>query len=131
MIYLGIAPTGHRNIFMCLPNNSVFTSAHAEFDENLFPKYQNKTRQRQALTKPNIPSLPTGPLGAAEDNDLITYQPPIPLPARQNNQNDNIIGDNQKVCTPVHSQNQLPLTQDEDTVPQKEENLPQPKCNPP
>jgi len=37
MIYIGIVPRDHGNIFMRLPENVVFTSAHADFNENLFP----------------------------------------------------------------------------------------------
>jgi len=37
MIYIGIALGGHKNIFMCSPGNVIFTAAHIEFIEKLFP----------------------------------------------------------------------------------------------
>ena len=37
MMYIGIVPGDHGNIFMCLPENVVFASAYADFNENLFP----------------------------------------------------------------------------------------------
>ncbi|THU91201.1 hypothetical protein K435DRAFT_674587, partial [Dendrothele bispora CBS 962.96] len=42
MVYLGVAPGGHGNCFMRLPNNVVFTLAHAIFEETVFPKCEKR-----------------------------------------------------------------------------------------
>jgi len=78
IIYIGIAPGKHRNIFnifMHLPGNIVFTATHAIFDEILFPCCQNKRQQPQALNKPNKMPLPPPilPLGPNNDEDLNTH----------------------------------------------------------
>jgi len=51
IIYLGIASEGHGNLFMHLLGNIVFTSAHAEFSEKLFPCCRATIKQK--LPDPN------------------------------------------------------------------------------
>ena len=77
MIYLGVAPGEHGNIFMRLPNNVLYTSAHALFDESMFPKRAEKNKR--ILTK--LPDLnPDAPSGL--DDDEEPRRPPQPLPAK-------------------------------------------------
>jgi len=44
--YIGIASGEHRNIFMYLSRNVVFTAIHTNFDEKLFSYYCTKNRQQ-------------------------------------------------------------------------------------
>lgn len=70
MIYLGAAPGGHGNIFMRMPNNVVYTSAHAIFDETLFPR-------RSKMTKRSLNRLPNelADIPAGLDDDEEPRQP--------------------------------------------------------
>lgn len=66
MTYIGFAPGGHGFRFMRSPNNVVFTSAHALFDEQMFPKCPDH-RQRRSFTRlredaPKSNPIPSGPL---------------------------------------------------------------------
>jgi len=101
MIYIGIAPEKHGNIFMRSLGNIVFTAAYAIFDETLFLCCQNKIRQPQALNKPNKTSLPLPILSSGPDNDkdLNTCQPP-PISLKRNNRNGTT-GDDQQVHRPI------------------------------
>jgi len=71
IIYIGIASEGYENIFMHSSGNVVFTAAHAEFIENLFPHCTMRNRQQQRLPDSNnqIPSPRNS--SELEDNDLI------------------------------------------------------------
>ncbi|KAI0065648.1 hypothetical protein BV25DRAFT_1798625, partial [Artomyces pyxidatus] len=55
MTYLGVAPGGHGDRFMRSPNNVVFTSAHALFDENMFPKCAKETKRRTTRLPNSVP----------------------------------------------------------------------------
>jgi len=93
---------GYRNIFIHLPTNVVFTSAHVDFDETLFPRCLNKSRWTQEDKAENLKNSPTIPIGL--DNDEIFYHQLFkPLPARKNNNNNNTTGDDQWAHLPVHS----------------------------
>ncbi len=71
MIYLGVAPGDHGNIFMCLPNNVLYTSAHALFDESMCPKCAD--RNKRLLT--HLPDVnPDAPLGS-DDEEEPHYAP--------------------------------------------------------
>ncbi|KAI0326912.1 hypothetical protein GY45DRAFT_1378894, partial [Cubamyces sp. BRFM 1775] len=55
MVYIGVAPGGHGFRFMQSPNNVIFTSAHALFDKNMFPKCptnQRSTHERRVPVRP-------------------------------------------------------------------------------
>jgi len=45
MVFLGMHSKGKGYIFMCGPNNIVFSAAHATFNESLFPRYSKRTLQ--------------------------------------------------------------------------------------
>ena len=55
MIYLGVAPRNTSNfLFMQSPNNILFTSAHALFDESCYPYYASScTCPTAQLVPPN------------------------------------------------------------------------------
>ncbi|THU80273.1 hypothetical protein K435DRAFT_607398, partial [Dendrothele bispora CBS 962.96] len=74
MVYLGVAPGGHGNRFMRLPNNVVFTLAHAIFEETVFPKCEKHGQEDTQDDGPAAPSPPPSPL--AEEPEL--EQPPAP-----------------------------------------------------
>ena len=70
MIYLGIAPGNEHNlIFMC-PNNSLHTSAHAIFDENLFPCYSGARPHKSISDKPSHPHQHPSKEAPASNDDL-------------------------------------------------------------
>ena len=72
IIYLGIISGGHGNLFMHLLGNIVFTSAHVEFNEKLFPCCKATIKQR--LLNPNIQLPYLKNLSELKsDNDLL-YQ---------------------------------------------------------
>jgi len=102
MIYLGSVLGGHGNTFMHLPMNIVFTSAHADFDEMMFPRCSNKSRQSQTnkpISQDIPPTIPT----ELDDNDVLPHQLPEPSPARKNNDSDDTAGNNQQVHSSVYS----------------------------
>ncbi|WP_243902834.1 hypothetical protein, partial [Aetokthonos hydrillicola] len=87
MIYLGVAPGGYGSRFMRSPNNTVFTSSQALFDEKLFPKGPESTkRQHTRLHKApeppheaqNDPQGPPFPPSQDDDDDDFYHQPPPP-----------------------------------------------------
>ena len=91
MVYLGIAPGGHGNRFMRAPNNVVFTSAHAIFEEAYFPKCEKRPLGSRRLPvtatdedeeRPdNLPpdSIPD------DDDDFISRPPHGPSKKGQDN----------------------------------------------
>ena len=114
MIYLGVAPGGLGNTFMHLPNNSVFTAAHAEFDKLLFPKCRNKARQRQALTEPVTQTQPPYNLPRLDrDNDIPFCQLPRPPLHRQNNDQNDTVDDNRQMHQSTNSYSLLPSIREE------------------
>jgi hypothetical protein len=55
MIYLGVsARSEHNYLFMC-PNNTLHTSAHAIFNEHLFPKYSGAWPHKPVSYAPHKP----------------------------------------------------------------------------
>ena len=73
MVYIGVAPGNESNfLFMRSPNNVLFTSAHALFDEACFPHCAKPTcMQPTAQITPPIAGErePLRPLPPADDND--------------------------------------------------------------
>ena len=56
MIYLGVAPGNLDNyLFMRLPNNVLFTSTQAIFDERLFPRDKESMAQRYKPAELPVP----------------------------------------------------------------------------
>ena len=53
MIYLGIAPGNECNLIFMHPNNSLHTSAHAIFNENLFPCCSGAQPHKPISDKPS------------------------------------------------------------------------------
>jgi len=79
MTYTSIAPRDHGNIFMCSPENVVFTSAHADFNENLFPWYLANKKQDQIPSRSAKTSLLNSD-GPSDDNKDIYHYTPYPSP---------------------------------------------------
>ena len=129
MIYIGIAPGKHGNIFMCLPNNIVFTFVHADFNESLFPRCSNRFRQPQIPLESNTLPSPN-PLGSNND-DLLNRQTPNPSHARKQLPDNGIGDDNHQAQPPVQNQSHPPSNRDEDERQQIEYMLSLPRCNPP
>ena len=76
MVYIGVAPGNEQNyLFMCSPNNIIFTVAHALFDKLHFPKCAQRTsagpeshnRTDRQPTPEDIVRLPP-PSGDSDDN---------------------------------------------------------------
>ena len=76
MIYLGIALEEHRNLFMCLPENIVFTSTHADFDEKSFPCCKDTKQQNWILPDPKQSPSPQSLSELNDDDDLPHYLSP-------------------------------------------------------
>ncbi|EIN03291.1 hypothetical protein PUNSTDRAFT_23416, partial [Punctularia strigosozonata HHB-11173 SS5] len=69
MIYIGVADGMETNFkFMRLPNNVIFTSAHALFDETLFPKCAKQKQTKNTRIG--------GP--RSKDTNHPSGQPPVP-----------------------------------------------------
>jgi len=96
MIYLGIVSGEHGNLFMHLPENIVFTSAHADFDEKSFSHYKDTKQQNRILLDPKqSPSLQSlSELN--DDDDLPHYLPPKSPQHRRNYSDNGTINDNQQ-----------------------------------
>ena len=77
MVFLGMHSGGKGYIFMCGPNNVIFSAAHATFNESLFPRCPKKTLQNNTrLQEVAPPVAPCGgdnchcpPLGMEDDDD--------------------------------------------------------------
>ncbi|CDO75026.1 hypothetical protein BN946_scf184640.g1 [Trametes cinnabarina] len=86
MVYLGVAPGGHGFRFMRSPNNVIFTSTHALFDETMFPKCPTNKRRRTSRLDNELEedpsdqesSIPSGP----DDDDDEPRRPPQNLPPK-------------------------------------------------
>jgi len=86
MVYLGVAPGGHGDLFMRSPNNTVFTAAHALFDEGIFPRCPKFTKPREStqLRRPFSEQQDPHPYAylPGQDDDDIPHHPPT-LPERR------------------------------------------------
>ena len=92
MVYIGVAPGNESNfLFMRSPNNVIFTSAHALFDEACFPHCAKPTcTQPTAQVAPPITGEcePIRPPPPADDDDYRPRSPaacppsPPPVPPR-------------------------------------------------
>ena len=71
MMYIGIVPGDHGNIFMCLPENMVFTSVHVNFNKNLFLQCPTNKKQDQIPSRPA--KTPLLNLDSPSDNDEDVY----------------------------------------------------------
>ncbi|EIM79808.1 uncharacterized protein STEHIDRAFT_34190, partial [Stereum hirsutum FP-91666 SS1] len=71
MTYLGTSDGGHGNIFMW-ENNSMFTAAHALFDENLFPRCSESNRHKSNRLPRRKDPQPTIP--PDDDGDVPPHQ---------------------------------------------------------
>lgn len=87
MTYIGVAPGGHGDRFMRSPNNTIFTSSQALFDETLFPKCpeSNKRQNTRLHNAPKPPSTkkrddperpPSHPSHDDDENDDFNNRPP-------------------------------------------------------
>ncbi|KAI0314291.1 hypothetical protein OF83DRAFT_1064095 [Amylostereum chailletii] len=84
MTYLGIAPGGHGNIFLRTPNNTVFTSAHALFDETLFPKCPTATKHCSTQLPSNAPGTEqTEDIPLIDDDDNTSNNHPLIQPSER------------------------------------------------
>ena len=92
MVYIGVAPGGHGFRFMRSPNNIIFTSAHALFDEKMFPKCPTNQRRRTSrIDDPedenpsdHEPTVPSG----SDDDDEPRHPPHQPFERRQEQEHD-------------------------------------------
>ncbi|KAI0055097.1 hypothetical protein BV25DRAFT_1789644, partial [Artomyces pyxidatus] len=92
MTYLGVAPGGHGDRFMRSPNNVVFTSAHALFDENMFPKCAKEMKRRTTWLPNSAPDSndePDVPHPLDDDDDFPSSSPPNPSKRDPPPSNDN------------------------------------------
>jgi len=113
MIYLGIASEEHGNLFMRLPGNIVFTSAHADFDEKSFPRCKDTKQQNQILPDPKQ-SPPSQSLSELDDDDDLPHYLPPKSPQHRRNYSDNgTVDDDQQAQPPVQIPSQLHLNRDE------------------
>ncbi|KAI0310561.1 hypothetical protein OF83DRAFT_1070327 [Amylostereum chailletii] len=84
MTYLGIAPGGHGNIFMCAPNDTVFISAHVLFDKILFPKCPTATNHCSTWLSSNVPGIEqTEDIPLIDDNDNTSNNCPLIQPSKR------------------------------------------------
>ncbi|KAL7284517.1 hypothetical protein ACG7TL_001808 [Trametes sanguinea] len=92
MVYIGVAPGGHGFRFMRSPNNVIFTSAYALFDETMFPKCPTNQRRRTSRLEDEPEenpsdqesSIPSG--NDDDDEDQPPRHPPQNLPERRQEQ---------------------------------------------
>ncbi|KAL7284806.1 hypothetical protein ACG7TL_002116 [Trametes sanguinea] len=92
MVYIGVAPGGHGFRFMRSPNNVIFTSAYALFDETMFPKCPTNQRRRTSRLEDEPEenpsdqesSIPSG--NDDDDEDQLPRHPPQNLPERRQEQ---------------------------------------------
>ncbi|KAI9066891.1 hypothetical protein FKP32DRAFT_1703571, partial [Trametes sanguinea] len=87
MVYIGVAPGGHGFRFMRTPNNVIFTSAHALFDETMFPKCPANKRRRTSRLDDEPEDDPSDhessiPSGYDDDDDDEPRRPPQHLPPK-------------------------------------------------
>ena len=120
MIYIGIAPGDHENIFMHLPENIVFTSVHVNFNKNLFFQCPANKKQGQ------IPSRPTKtPLlnldGPSDDNEDVYHYTPYSSLNRKYEKDQDRPNDNQCPHTTAQVPDPLLLIQDKKEHYQMEE----------
>jgi len=100
MIYLRIVSEEHRNLFMHLLGNIIFTSAHAKFNKKPFSCCRTTAKQR--LPDPNIqPPYSKNLLELESDDDLLYYQPPTTSLNRKTNNDKGTANDNQQAYLPV------------------------------
>lgn len=83
MTYLGPAPGGHGNLFMRSPNDVVFTSAHALFDEAMFPKCSTQKRKWNVRIGDIPPPNDQNYVPDKDDDDKHRRPPPNKLPERR------------------------------------------------
>ena len=81
MTYLGNAPGGKGWKFMHIPNNIIFTSAHATFDETLFPKCPLAIRRQNTRVHSPAPNplraLCLGPSTCGKGKKHCHCPPPV------------------------------------------------------
>ena len=116
-------------IYSCAYQTTVFTSAHADFNESLFPCCSNRFRQPQIPLESNTPPSPNS-LGSDND-DLLNHQTPNPSHARKQLPDNGIGDDDHQAQPPVQNQSHPPSNRDEDEQQQIEDILPLPRRNPP
>jgi len=129
MIYIGIAPGNHGNIFMWLPNNIVFTSLHAEFIKDMFPCCLDKNWHKKTL--PKRTQLPYTPLSFDDDEFSSIYQSSGLSHEKRKISDKDCSDDDHSTHSPVWNPSQLPSNWDGDEQ-RIEETLPSlPWHNPP
>ncbi|KZV59051.1 hypothetical protein PENSPDRAFT_555549, partial [Peniophora sp. CONT] len=95
MIYLGVAPGNLNNwLFMRLPNNVLFTSTQAIFDEKLFPRDKDSMAARHRPAELPIPRRKKTPKRSSpptvvdDDNDFPSHPPNGPSQRRPDSPDD-------------------------------------------
>jgi len=130
MTYIGIAPGDHGNIFMCSLENVVFTSAHADFNENLFPRCPANKKQDQIPSRPAKTPL-LNPDGPSDDDEDTYHHTPYPSPNRKHEKDQGRPDDDQCPHTTAQVPDLPPSIQDGEERYQMGENTLPPRRNPP
>jgi hypothetical protein len=107
MTYIGVAPDGHGNRFMRSPNNVVFTSSHAIFEETLFPKCTHEKCGSRRLpilpptdTSNNEDDIPPMMLDDDEDDNIPPTRHRENPPERRSESPHDDAGDKDPLRTP-------------------------------
>jgi len=113
MMYIGIAPRDHRNIFMHLPENMIFTSVHVNFNKNLFLQCPTNKKQDQIPLRPaKTPLLNLD--GPSDDDEDVYHYTPYSSPNRKYEKDQGRPDNNQCLHTTAQVPDPLPLIQDKE-----------------
>jgi hypothetical protein len=82
MVYLGVSAGSEHNYLFMRPNNALHTSAHAIFDEYLFPKCSGTQPHKPVSHAPRNPHKDT-PNGHESDSEVIDDDVALPAPPCQ------------------------------------------------
>jgi hypothetical protein len=82
MVYLGVSAGSEHNYLFMRPNNALHTSAHAIFDEYLFPKCSGTQPHKPVSHAPRNPHKDT-PNGHESDSEVIDNDVALPAPPCQ------------------------------------------------
>ena len=76
MVYIGVAPENESNfLFMRSPNNVLFTSAHALFNEPVFPAVQNQPACNLLHRSHHLSLVSVSPSGHCPLQTMMTIDP--------------------------------------------------------
>ncbi|KZT63674.1 hypothetical protein DAEQUDRAFT_679956 [Daedalea quercina L-15889] len=136
MTYLGVAPGGHGHRFMCSPNNVVYTSLMAVFDETMFPRCPDTKLQTVPKKLDQVGHQPTSQEDSDDDDDDDddSYHHPHYLPKgdREDLEKDPEQPEVPHPDTPLPEQPPMPKKPSSQTSrnPQQQEQVPRPSSAP-